>query len=59
MERFAVKLSREEIVNLQVLRLKGETNQAIAARLGITEGAVRYHLKRQAEQAADGRAKLR
>ena len=49
MERFAVKLSREEVVTLQVLRLKGETNQAIADRLGITEGAVRYHLKRQAE----------
>lgn len=58
MELVAVKLSREEIVTLQVLRLKGETNQAIAARLGITEGAVRYHLKRQAERTADGRGKL-
>ncbi len=53
-----MKLSREEVVTLQVLRLKGETNQAIAARLGITEGAVRYHLKRQALQASDGRGKL-
>jgi transposase len=53
-----MKLSKEEIVTLKVLRLKGETNQAIADRLGITEGAVRYHLKREAQQAADGRRKL-
>jgi transposase len=53
-----VKLSREDIVTLKVLRQTGETNQAIAARLGITEGAVRYHLRRQAEQASDGRSKL-
>lgn len=53
-----MKLSREEIVTLQVLRLQGETNQAIADRLGITEGAVRYHLRRVAEQASDGRGKL-
>ncbi len=53
-----MKLSKEEIVTLEVLRLKGETNQAIADRLGITEGAVRYHLRRQAEQATDGRRKL-
>jgi hypothetical protein len=45
-------------VTLQVLRLQGETNQAIADRLGITEGAVRYYLKRAAEQASDGRGKL-
>jgi transposase len=53
-----MKLAREEIVTLQVLRLQGETNQAIADRLGITEGAVRYHLRRAAEQASDGRGKL-
>gem|GEM_PF-2713303 len=33
-------------------------NQAIAARLGITEGAVRYHLRRQAQAASDGGSKL-
>lgn len=53
-----MKLSKEEIVTLKVLRLKGETNQAIADRLGISEGAVRYHLKREAEEAWDGRRKL-
>ena len=44
-------------MTLIVLRQTGETNAAIAARLGITEGAVRYHLKRQAAQASDGRGK--
>lgn len=45
-------------MTLKVLRRKGETNQAIAARLGITEITVRYHLRRQAQAAKDGRSKL-
>lgn len=53
-----MKRNKEEVVTIEVLRLKGETNQAIAVRLGITEGAVRYHLRRQAQQASDGRQKL-
>lgn len=53
-----MKLNKEEVVTIEVLRLKGETNQAIAARLGITEGTVRYHLRRQVQQASDGRKKL-
>lgn len=53
-----MKLNKEEVVTIEVLRLKGETNQAIAARLGITEGAVRYHLRRQADKFCDGRQKL-
>jgi transposase len=52
-----VKLLKDEIVTIQILRLRGETNQAIAVRLGISEGTVRYHLRRQAQQATDGRAK--
>ena len=36
------KLSKEEIVTIDVLKEKGETNQAIAERLGVTEGAVRF-----------------
>jgi transposase len=53
-----VKTLKEEIVTMDILRRQGETNQAIAVRLGITEGAVRYHLKRLAQEAKDGRAKL-
>lgn len=52
MKGIAVKLTKEDIVTLKVLRLKGETNAAIAARLGITESTARYHLRRQAQQAA-------
>ena len=55
---FAMKLTKEDLVTLKVLRLKGETNSAIAARLGISEGSVRYHFKRQAQAASDGRKKL-
>lgn len=41
-----MKLLKEEIVTMDILRRQGESNQAIAKRLGITEGTVRYHLKR-------------
>lgn len=51
------KLGKDEIVALQVLKGKGESNREIARRLGVSEGAVRYHLRRQAEKAADGRKK--
>ena len=53
-----MKLLKEEIVTMDILRRQGETNQDIAVRLGITEGAVRYQLKRLANDAKDGRAKL-
>lgn len=53
-----MKTLKEEIVTMDILRRQGETNQAIALRLGITEGADRYHLKRLAQKAEDGRAKL-
>jgi predicted transcriptional regulator len=52
-----VKLLKAEIVTMEILRRQGETNQAIAKRLGITEGAVRYHLKRMSQKVRDGRAK--
>ena len=51
------KLSKEEIVTITVLKEKGETNQAIGRRLGVSEGAVRYHLRRRKKQATDGRKK--
>jgi transposase len=36
---------------------KGQSARAMARMLGVTEGAVRYHLRRQAEGAADGRSR--
>jgi transposase len=49
----APKLTPEEIVTLQVLKDKGQPHTRIAQTLGVTEGAVRYHLRRQGRQ--DGR----
>ena len=51
------KLNEEEIVTLQVLKSKGQSNRAIARQLGVAESAVRYHLRRQAARAKDGRKK--
>jgi transposase len=47
------KLTAEEIVTLQTLKHKGQSQTQIAQTLGVTEGAVRYHLRRQGQQ--DGR----
>ena len=49
------RLSREAIVTIGVLAAKQETQSAIAPTLGVTEGAVRYHLRRAAGGATDGR----
>jgi len=50
-----VRLGREEVVTIQVLAKKGQSKTAIARTLGVTEGTVRYHLRRAADQASDGR----
>lgn len=50
-----VLLSEEEIVTLRVLAKKGASKTDIACVLGVTEGAVRYHLKRHETGARDGR----
>src|SRR5687767_11376750 len=49
------KLSPEELVTLITLSQKGQPNAQIARALGVTEGAVRYHLRRAAAGATDGR----
>jgi transposase len=49
----APKLRLEEIVTLQVLKTKGQSNTQIAHTLGVSEGTVRYHLRRDGH--ADGR----
>lgn len=47
------KLSEDEIVTLKVLKEKRQSNCRIAQTLGVTEGAVRYHLRRAGQR--DGR----
>ena len=49
------RLSREEIVTMGVLQAKKMKKTEIAAMLGVSEGTVRYHLKRRASGAVDGR----
>jgi transposase len=51
------RLRREEVVTIEVLAEKGTAGREIARTLGVTEGSVRYHLRRRAEGATDGRAK--
>jgi transposase len=47
------QLSEDEIVALKILKEKGQSNCRIARTLGVTEGAVRYHLRR--DGVPDGR----
>lgn len=51
----ARRLLKEEVVTIGVLAGKGQNHCEIARTLGVTEGAVRYHLRRRAQGAADGR----
>ena len=44
-------------MTIKKLKERGSTARSIAEVLGVTEGAVRYHLRRQAAGAEDGRAK--
>ncbi len=48
-------LRPEDIVTINVLGEKGMPSRAIARTLGVTEGAVRYHRRRRADGAVDGR----
>ena len=47
------RLRREEVVTIEVLKDAGQANSAIARTLGVTEGAVRHHLRRRG--CTDGR----
>ena len=42
----APKLKPEEIVTLKVLKQKGQSNIQIAQALGVSEGTIRYHVRR-------------
>ena len=51
------KLTREQIVTIEVLQQRGQSQCQTARILGVSEGSVRYHLRRAREGAADGRQK--
>src|SRR5512135_398814 len=50
-----VKLSPEECVALTTLKTKGQSNAQIARTLGVSEGTVRYRLRRPADDVQDRR----
>ena len=50
-----VKLSPEECVALTTLKTKGQSNAQIARTLGVSEGTVRYRLRRPADHVQDRR----
>ena len=49
------KLSPEELMTLATLSSKSQPNAQIACTIGVTEGAVRDHLRRAATGVTDGR----
>ena len=49
------RLRAEEVVTIRVLAEKGASHCAIGRTLGVSEGTVRYHLRRAAAGAEDGR----
>ncbi len=49
------RLRAEEVVTIGVLAERGTSHCQIARTLGVTEGTVRYHLRRRASRAEDGR----
>ena len=44
-------------MTLQILDHKGQSKRSIARQLGVSEGTIRYHLRRQAAGSTDGRKK--
>ncbi len=51
------KLTKEQIVTIEVLHQRGQPATHTARLLGVTEGTVRYHRRRAREGAGDGRQK--
>ena len=51
-----MQLDRESRMTIGVLARQGQSRRAIARMLGVTEKTVRYHLRRQAAGAVDGRS---
>ncbi len=57
LEHIVAKLSKEHVMTIKILAQTGESHGAIGRRLQVTEGAIRYRLRRLATGAVDGRAK--
>jgi hypothetical protein len=53
------RLDPEARMAIGALSARGATRSEIARLLGVTEGAVRYHVRRMASGAADGRSRQR
>ncbi|TQE90225.1 MAG: helix-turn-helix domain-containing protein, partial [Spiribacter salinus] len=51
------KLTKDDLVTIQTLTHRGQSPQAIARLLDVDESTIRYHQRRQADPAPDGRAK--
>ena len=51
------KLTREQIVTIEVLQQRGQSQSQTARLLGVSEGTVRYHLRRARGGTLDGRRK--
>jgi hypothetical protein len=51
------KLTREHIVTIEVLPQRGQSQRSTAGIRGVSEGTVRYHLRRTQEAVTDGRQK--
>jgi transposase len=51
------KIGRDLLVTIRVLKERDVANTQIARQLGVTEGTVRYRLKRMSANAPDGRGK--
>jgi transposase len=54
-----VKLDQEARMTIRCLSHKGQSNREIARLLQVSEGAVRYHRRRDREGAVDGRGRQR
>ena len=51
------RLDPEARMTIKALSARGATRSEVARLLGVTEGAVRYHLRRMASGTADGRSR--
>lgn len=56
MRRMPCRVRKDEIVTIQTLAQHAVPNTAIARMLGVVEGTLRYHRRRAAAGALDGRA---